>query len=102
MQYQLVLQFSRASLASEDFFAALETELGEALGDAAQIDGHDISARSINLFVLTADPVSSFRRAKPVLQQRELLEKVTAAHRLAGGARFTVLWPLRSLRKFKL
>jgi hypothetical protein len=39
---------------------------------------------------------------KPVLQQRELLLRVTAAHRLVGGHQFTVLWPLRSRRKFTL
>ena len=65
------------------------------------MEGHDISAKEINLFVLTPDPRHVLRRAKNVLERLELLRGVSAAY-LVGGARFTLLWPLRATHKFTL
>ena len=52
--------------------------------------------------MVTPDPKASFRRIKAVLEAREMMQGVSAAHRLVGGARFTSLWPLRATRKFNL
>lgn len=102
MDYQLIIKFWRKSLADEAFLATLESELKQALGDKVELEGHDVSAKEINLFMLTADPRHSFRRAKDVLEKLGVLPAVSAAFRLSGGAQFTSLWPLRSTRKFKL
>lgn len=102
MQYQLVLRFRKALLESSDDVQALERALVEPLRDTAQLDGHDIGSRDINLFIMTADPASTFRRAKPALERLQLLDRVTAAYRLEGGVRFTVVWPLGYGRKFTL
>jgi hypothetical protein len=99
MEYQLVLRFRSGALPD---IAVFEREVTEVLAGKARLDGHDIGAGGVDVFLLTADPSSAFRRMKPVLQQRELLLRVTAAHRLVGGHQFTVLWPLRSRRKFTL
>ena len=102
MDYQLVIKFWRKSLEDEAFLASIESELKQALGDAAEMEGHDISAKEVNLFVLTPDPRQAFRRAKNVLERLDLLRGVSAAYRLVGGARFTSIWPLRASRKFTL
>ena len=102
MDYQLVIKFWRASLADEAFLPAIEDALREVLGPGATPDGYDISAREINLFVVTPDPKHSFRRIKGVLESLGVLNAVSAGYRLVGGARFTSVWPLRSTRKFKL
>lgn len=102
MDHELVIKFWRKSLEDEAFLATIEGELGEAMGDAATLDGFDVSPREINLFVRTPDPRHSFRRAKDVLERMGVLHSVSAAHRLVGGARFTCIWPLRSTRKFTL
>jgi hypothetical protein len=102
MQHQLVLQFRRSSLEGLEIIAALEGALATALGATVAMDGHDVGKRFINVFVLSADPASSFRRAKPSLESLQLLEKVTAAHRVVGGSLFKVIWPLRVRRKFAL
>jgi hypothetical protein len=101
-QYQLVIKFWRASLEDETFLPAIQSELKSVLGDAAELDGYDVSDKEINLFVLTPDPRRSFRRIKTVLESRGIVQGVSAAFRLVGGARFTSIWPLRSTRKFKL
>lgn len=102
MEYQLVIKFWRKSLQDETFLTAIQSDLKQVLGDTAQLDGHDISAEEINLFVVTADPKRSFRRIKPVLESRGIVQGFSAAFRLVGGAHFTSIWPPRSTRKFKL
>ena len=72
------------------------------LGDAVTFDGYDVNAREINLFLVTPDPKHSFRRVKGVLEAKGIVQGVSAAFRLVGGASFTSLWPLRATRKFKL
>lgn len=102
MDYQLVIKFWRRSLEDEDFLATIQDELTAVLGESAALDGYDINAKEINLFVVTPDPKHSFRRLKSVLESRGMLQGVSAAFRLVGGAHFTSIWPLRATRKFKL
>ena len=102
MDYQLVLKFWRRSLRDEASFSAIQGELEEALGESATLDGYDTNAKEINLFVVTPDPKHSFRRMKTVLEERNLLQGLSAGFRLVGGAQFTSIWPLRATRKFRL
>jgi hypothetical protein len=102
MDYQLVIKFWRPSLKDEAFLPAIQEELQQVLGEAAKLDGYDVSDKEINLFVISPDPKHSFRRIKKVLEARSGLEGVSAASRLVGGAHFTSIWPLRATRKFKL
>lgn len=96
MQYQLVLQFRGDSLEDFDKVVAVEDALIEALGDSADVDGHDVGSGETNIFLFTADPKSTFECAKPVLETRNLLNSVTAAYRGVDDDRFTVftvIWP---------
>lgn len=102
MKYQLVIKFWRKSLESEAFLTTIEDELKAALGDTAEVDGYDVSPKEINLFVLTADPRPTFRKARSVLEKHGVENGVSAAYRLVGGARFTSIWPARVMRKFTL
>ncbi|MFP7721727.1 hypothetical protein [Lysobacter sp. A3-1-A15] len=102
MDYQLVIKFWRKSLDGEAFLESLESELGQALGSSAVLEGYDVSPKEINLFMLTQDPRQSFRRSRDVLTRLGVENGVSAAYRLQGGARFTPVWPLRSTRKFVL
>ena len=102
MDYQLVIKFWRKSLADEAFLATVESELKAVLGDAVVLEGYDVSAKEINLFMVTADPKPTFRRVRDVLGRLGVVNGVSAAFRLVGGARFTSVWPLRSTRKFTL
>ena len=102
MDYQLIIKFWRKSLANEDFLATIEAELKQALGDKVELEGYDVSRDEINLFMLTADPRQSFRKARDVMERMGIENGVSSAYRLVGGAKFTSLWPLRTTRKFKL
>ena len=102
MDHQLVIKLWRKSLDDEAFLSTIENDLKAALGSTAEVDGYDVSAKEINLFVLTSDPRHTFRRAKDVLEKAGVVHGMSAAYRLVGGARFTSIWPLRSTRKFSL
>ena len=102
MDYQLVIKFWRKSLADEAFLATVEDELKQVLKDSVELEGYDVSAKEINLFMLTADPRTAFRKARDVLEGMGVQQGLSAAYRLVGGAQFTSIWPLRAMRKFKL
>lgn len=102
MNYQLVIKFWRKSLEDDTFLSKVQDELKGVLGGTAELDGYDIGAKEINLFVVTPDPKQSFRRINTVLKDRGIVQGVSAASRLVGGAYFTSIWPLRATRKFKL
>jgi hypothetical protein len=102
MEYQLVIKLWRSSLSQEGFLGSLQADLKQALGDTVELEGHDVGAKEINLFMLTNEPRHAFRKAKDVLAARGVENGLSAAYRLNGGAQFTSLWPLRSTRKFKL
>jgi len=102
MDYQLIIKFWRKSLADETFLATIEAELKQALGDKVELEGYDVHRDEINLFMLTADPRQAFRKARDVLERMGVVQGVSSAYRLVGGAKFTSLWPLRSTRKFTL
>ena len=102
MDYQLVVKFWRKSLEDENFLATVQDELKDVLGESVALDGYDINAKEINLFLVTPDPKHSFRRLRSVLESRGVLQGVSAAYHLVGGAHFTSIWPLRATRKFKL
>jgi hypothetical protein len=100
MRFQLVLKFRGDSLADYDQMIAVEDRLNEALGDSADVDGHDAGTGETNIFIFTSDPVATFRRALPVLQSLDQLQRVTAAFRDVEGEQFTVIWPEGSTQDF--
>ncbi len=102
MQYQLVIKFWRKSLESEAFLETIEERLRAALGGSVELEGYDVSAREINLFMMTADPRLTFRKVRDVLESLGIGNGVSAAYRLVGGAKFTSLWPARPMRRFTL
>ena len=100
MDYQLVLQFRGDSLGEFDAMVALEDELIEQLGDAADVDGHDVGSSETNIFIFTSDPAATFARVRPVLERRKQLQTVMAAYREVEGEVYTVIWPEGSQKDF--
>jgi hypothetical protein len=93
MKYQLALQFPGRSGADYEGMVALEGALTAALGEAAEVDGHDVGADAMNLFIFTDDPAATFEQAKPLLERHERLDWMTAAYREVNEDRYTVIWP---------
>lgn len=102
MDHQLVLQFHGDSLEDLDAAVALEDELGDALGDTAEVDGHDTGSGETNIFIFTSDPAATFQQIKPLLTKAKRLDKLTAAYRETDGEDYTVIWPEGSRKEFQV
>jgi len=100
MKYLLILQFSGDTDEDLDAFVDLEDQLAHALGENADVDGHDIGSGQTNLFIFTSDPSATFEAAKPVLQKAKMLNSLTAAFRDLDGEDYTVIWPSDSKKAF--
>lgn len=101
-QYQLVLQFPGRSGADYDTMVALEASLSAALGEGAEVDGHDVGTDAMNLFILADDPHATFELAKPLLERHEQLEWALAAFRQVDADHYTVIWPQGWRKEFRI
>jgi hypothetical protein len=93
IRYQLVLQIPGDSAAHYEALVALEDALVAALGDAADVDGHDIGSGEANIFVLTDNPQDTFAKALPILMSCADFDSMRAAFREVADDVYTVLWP---------
>jgi hypothetical protein len=102
MDYQLVLQFKGSAIPNFDSLVSLEDNLQRIVAPIAEVDGHDIGGGEMNIFVLTADPVATFERAKPLLSDASLLHKVCCAYRDLRSDEYIVVWPESSTEAFTI
>ena len=102
MDYQLVLQFKGNAILDFDSLVTLENNLQRIVEPIAEVDGHDIGSGEVNIFVLTADPVATFERAKSLLSDAFLLHKVGVAYRELRSDKYIVVWPESSTEGFKI
>ena len=102
MKFQLALQFPGRSQTDYDTVVALEAALAAALGERAEVDGHDVGSEAMSLFIFTDNPHATFAEATPLLERHDKLEWVTAAYREVDSDRYTVIWPPGWRKEFKL
>ena len=100
MKYQLVLQFQASE--SEDFerLGEIEDRLIENLGEDHLVDGHDFGSGEMNIFIHTNDPRSAFEKARICLSPRQ--KEFVAAYRELNGEKYTVLWPEKYGKEFRV
>jgi hypothetical protein len=98
MRYQLVVQFSD-SLLSYDSLIVMEDKLIETLANNADIDGHDLGAGEINIFILTNTPEETFSTVINVIEKKISKEQYRVAYREIETDDYTILWP-STLAKF--
>ena len=78
----------------------LEDKIQQIVEPIAEVDRHDVGSGEMNIFILTADPVATFERVKPLLSAASLLDKVSVAYRELRSDDFTVLWSTSSTGAF--
>ena len=100
MKYQLVLQFPQRWLWSFHSLIRLEDQLIQRLGASADVDGHDCGSGEMNIFIITNDPVRTFREIRPLLSRKIWVRLSAAAYRELQGETYTVIWPEGSLKPF--
>lgn len=101
MKYQLVVQWSAASIKDYGEMIEVEDALIEQLSESHEVDGHDAGASEVNIFILTNDFEKAFDEVKAVLQGKELWIDVRVAYREINKSEYTVLWP-QGLNKFSV
>lgn len=92
----------RETILDFDALVTLEQNLQRVVEPIAEVDGHDIGSGEINIFVFTADPVATFERAKMLLSDASLLDKVGSAYRDLQSDKYTVIWPESSAEVFTI
>jgi hypothetical protein len=100
VKYQLVLQFPERWLWSFHSLIRLEDQLIRKLGNSADVDGHDCGAGEMNIFIMTNEPVETFRKIRPLLARKLWLRLSAAAYREEGSETYTVIWPEGSEKPF--
>ena len=94
MNYQLVIQFPLTDASADDFdrLLMIENKLDLALRDKHQVDGHDIGAGKINIFIHTNNPVEAFELAKSTLSDNDM-KTISVAFKDIDGDIYSVVWP---------
>jgi hypothetical protein len=71
----------------------LELQIIQGLGDFGEVDGHDMGAGEMNIFVLTDEPRAAFDRIKVLIGTAELMRELKVAYQEIGKSQFTVVHP---------
>ena len=92
MKYQLTLQFPTAEIEDFDRLLSIELQLITLLGDEHKVEGHELGAEEMNIFIHTDDPNGVFDIVKKSLTPLEL-DTMKAAFREMSGETNIVVWP---------
>ena len=93
MKYQLVLQWSAASIDDYDAVIEIEDFLISHLPGESEVDGHDAGSGEINIFIFTPSPVRDFSFIQEALASAGLMAPARAAFREVGRENYNVIWP---------
>ena len=75
---QLVFQWPASSEADYRLLLAVEETIRPGLGPIGLVDGHDIGAGEMNVFIHTDDPKGTFEKTRSLIQgQYDLLKTTT-------------------------
>jgi hypothetical protein len=91
----LVVRLDGKSPVDYDHLIAIEDRIGDALsGNDGEVDGHDMGAGEMNIFVNTDVPERAFEHIHRILAEERLSETARVAYRRGNGEQYTVLWPV--------
>ena len=96
LEFQIVVQFPvPASIKHAEDVLSIEDHLSDAVGSAAEVDGHDVSPTKVNVFVLTGDPDSTFAALRARMSAAfPHLSYEAAWRKCCDNDDWTVLWPV--------
>jgi hypothetical protein len=97
----LVLQLQASSINDYDTLIELEDRIIACIGHLGEVDGHDMGAGEMNIFVRTDHPESAFERIKSLLGTKDFLPQLKVAYRDVGKDSYTILHPT-DLKQFSI
>jgi hypothetical protein len=92
LEQQLVLQFDVTAPDDYDDVLSVEEQLTAGLDEMAEVEGHNVGARTMHVFLWCDDAAETFAEVRNIVDA-ELLDRARAGWRHADGERFTPLWP---------
>jgi len=93
-KFQLVFQWpSDASVQDFDRLIAIEETVRASIGNLGVVDGHDIGAREMNIFVWTDEPRAAFYRIMQSLTSSCDLSEMAAGFRDFEEDDYTPIFP---------
>jgi len=92
-QKQLALQLPGDCLKGYDSLIELEDAIIAGIGNLGEVDGHDMGAGEMNIFIHTDHPKLAFDAIKSLLGTRDFMPNLRAAFRDIGKSEFTILYP---------
>lgn len=90
---ELVLQFPASSIKDYDAMIELEDRITAGLGKLGDVDGHDMGAGEMNIFIRTDHPKIVFDKVVSLLGTQDFMPELRAAYRNVGGDDFVILYP---------
>lgn len=94
MNYQLVVQMIPDSSLGLEEMIGMEDRLIDLLGDMAEVDGHDIGAEEMNIFIVCNNPENVFNLVRVNLDTIGLPANVRIGFRALDEETFKVLHPI--------
>ena len=101
MEYQLVMQLPVSEKTDFDRLLDLEGKLIIGMGDPHLVEGHDLGAGEMNIFVHTSDPIAAFSRVRELVSFGDFPE-LRVAYRSVTNDEYTNLWPEGSKESFSV
>lgn len=92
-QYQLVFQWPSGSMKDLDRLLSIEEDLRASIGNLGIVDGHDIGAGEMNVFVHTNEPKMVFEKIVRRLTGVHDLSEMTAGYRDFKEDDYTPIYP---------
>ena len=91
--YQLVFQLRGSTQLVFEEMIGIEKELTSAVGDLGRVDGHDMWAGEMNIFVETTSPILLFDSVRLLPSVARAMPRLKVAFRPVDGEDYEVLHP---------
>ena len=101
MKFLLVIQWTSLLLKDYDDMVEVEGLLIDGLSELHEVDGHDVGANEVNIFIHTDSPVNAFEEVKHILSSTAYWAGARLAYRNISESEYVILWP-KDLRTFKI
>jgi hypothetical protein len=90
---QIVFQWPASSLEDYDLLIAIEETIRKGLGPIGLVDGHDIGAGEMDVFIHTNDPKGAFEKTMSLIQGKYDLKELMVGYRNFADDDYIPMFP---------
>jgi hypothetical protein len=93
MKYMLTIQLDSGDIEAYDRLIELEDLIAEEVASDEEVDGHDVGATEMNIFIVANSPRETFQRLMSRIPQLAGRSDLKVAYRKLDGEVYTIIWP---------